>query len=288
MIDLHIHSTYSDGKNTIKEILQKANEKHLSCISITDHNTCKAYQELNEINVKKYYSGKIITGIELNTTALEIPIELLGYQFDIELMQKNLKGIYLTPEERNLLEVKRLYEKCIESKIDIGSNFVKDYSPQIYPSKYLHQTLIKNNKNKKYIDDEAWKDSLVLYRKYMSDPNSLFFVDTNDVLPHISTVIELIRKSHGKVFIPHIFEYKHNSQKILDYLLKNFEIDGIECYYSTFSEEENKALLDLCNKKKYFVSGGSDYHDINEFGIDIGIGKGNLNIPDSAILEWVK
>lgn len=50
--------------------------------------------------MKKYYSGKIIPEIELNTTVLEIPIEVLGYNIDTELMQESLKGIYLAPEER--------------------------------------------------------------------------------------------------------------------------------------------------------------------------------------------
>ena len=57
MIDLHIHTTYSDGADNLIEVLKKAEALKLEVISITDHDNCKAYRELNKINVKQYYSG---------------------------------------------------------------------------------------------------------------------------------------------------------------------------------------------------------------------------------------
>ena len=60
MIDLHMHTIYSDGTHTCTEILKKAQEKNLSHISITDHNTCKAYEELVNPEIRKVFKGKII------------------------------------------------------------------------------------------------------------------------------------------------------------------------------------------------------------------------------------
>ena len=107
MIDLHMHTHYSDGTNSVTEILQKAEELKLEYISITDHNTCEAHEELENIDVSKYYSGKIITGVELNTIVLDIPIEILGYGIDIHKIKGVLKNTYLSPEERNLYELTR-------------------------------------------------------------------------------------------------------------------------------------------------------------------------------------
>lgn len=287
MIDLHMHSTYSDGKDSVVEILKKAQKKNLSCISITDHNTCTSYQELKQTNIKEYYNGKIITGIELNTKALGIPIELLGYKIDPEIMQENLKGIYLSAEDRNCLEIKRLYESLLKFDIKIPSNFIEKYSPDKYASQYLHEAITKDEYNKKFIDNDAWKDSSILYRKYMSDPESPFFIDMNDVLPDIESIIKLIKKANGKVFIPHIFEYKHNSEKILNYILENFDIDGIECYYSSFTKQQTERLLKLCENRNLLVSGGSDYHGISEENkTDMGNGRGDLEIPDKIISNW--
>lgn len=58
MIDLHLHTKYSDGTDDIVEFLQKAEENNLDIISITDHNTVKAYYELEKLNIKNYFSRK--------------------------------------------------------------------------------------------------------------------------------------------------------------------------------------------------------------------------------------
>ena len=65
MIDLHIHTTNSDGTDSVEEILKKAEKLKLNYISISDHDTCKGYDELKNIDVESIYSGKIIPGIEL-------------------------------------------------------------------------------------------------------------------------------------------------------------------------------------------------------------------------------
>lgn len=58
MIDLHMHTKYSDGTDNIIEFLKKAEKNNLEIISITDHNTVKAYYELEKINIKDYFSRK--------------------------------------------------------------------------------------------------------------------------------------------------------------------------------------------------------------------------------------
>ena len=65
MIDLHIHTIYSDGDKSIAEILKMCEEKKLEYISITDHNTVKQYED-RLIKNDNIFSGKIINGVELN------------------------------------------------------------------------------------------------------------------------------------------------------------------------------------------------------------------------------
>lgn len=77
MIDLHMHTKYSDGSDSCIEILEKVQDRKLNVISITDHNTALAYEKLEKIDIEKYYKEKIISGIELNTKVLNIPIEIL-------------------------------------------------------------------------------------------------------------------------------------------------------------------------------------------------------------------
>ena len=286
MIDLHMHTTYSDGTDGVIAILQKAESKKLNCISITDHNVCGAYDELKEIDVKKYYSGKIIKGVELNTKVLGIPIEILGYNINPEILKGLLKDAYISNTDRNILEVKRLYEICQKENIDVGENFLENYNPDMYASKYLHGKITSNIANKGMIDEDAWGNSNIFYRKYMSNPSTKFYVNMDDVLPDFNEACEIVRKSGGMVFLPHIYEYRENSDKILQYILENHEIDGIECYYTTFTEKQHEYLLNLCKERNLLISGGSDYHGTFKPNVDMAVGFGNLSIPDSIIENW--
>ena len=121
----------------------------------------------------------------------------------------------------------------------------------------------------------------------MSNPNPLLYVEMDDIVPDFNTVYNLVKKCSGLVFIPHIFEYRENSEKILDFILSNHKIDGIECYYSTFSNEQSEKLLKICKERNLHVSGGSDYHGNNKPHIKMGIGKGNLNIPIAISNSWI-
>ncbi len=286
MIDLHTHTKYSDGTDTIEEYLIKAEKQNLSCISITDHNTCKAYEALEKIEVKNFYSGKIITGVELNTKVLSIPIEILGYNIDTKKMQKLIDENYITNEQRCKLEVERLQKCCQKANIILPEHFVEQYDASMWPSKYLHKIITQNEKNKQYIEQDAWNDSNVFYRKYMSNPSTMFYINMDDVLPDFEKASQIVREAGGLVFLPHIFEYRENSEKILEYILSHYKIDGIECYYTTFTKEQTERLLSICKERKLLISGGSDYHGKNKINVEMGIGKGNLKIENSIIENW--
>lgn len=286
MIDLHMHTIYSDGTNTCTEILKKAQNKQLSYISITDHNTCKAYDELKQLNIKELYNGKIIPGIELNTKVLGIPIEILGYGIDTDFMNQNLNKLYISNYERNRIEIERIYEICLKNNIDVGENFIKNYNPEIYASKYLHNIITKNENNRLLIDNDSWDNSNIFYRKYMSNPSTLFFVNTDDIVPDFKTASNLIKQAGGLVFLPHIYEYRDNAEKILKYILQNYSIDGIECFYTTFNEEQNNYLIKICQDRNLYMSGGSDYHGDFKPNVDMASGFGNLKVEEKIIDNW--
>lgn len=287
MLDLHMHTRYSDGSDEVSMVLEKAEKLKLKCIAITDHNTCLEYNELKDEKIRSLFSGKIIPGVELNTKVLGIPIEILGYNVDTDLLQKYIDETYMSNEERCKLEVERLYNKCISEGILLPEDFVEKYDESMYASKYLHSLITKDENNKKLIDEDSWKDSNIFYRRYMSVPTSKFFVDMDDILPSFEKASEIVKKSGGMVFIPHIFEYGENSIKILNYILDNYKFDGIECYYRNFTQEKTDFLLDICKKHNLYKSGGSDYHGKNKPGVEIGTGEGNLNVPDD-IITWAK
>jgi predicted metal-dependent phosphoesterase TrpH len=89
MIDLHVHSTFSDGRCDVKTLLEMAETNKLTTLSITDHDTIESYK----IEVPKYrgtFSGKIITGCEVIATFEEDIIEILTFGIDVLLFEKFL------------------------------------------------------------------------------------------------------------------------------------------------------------------------------------------------------
>ena len=287
MIDLHIHTIYSDGTESCETVLKKCQDLNLDYISITDHNTALAYEELEKKNIEQFYSGHIIPGIELNTKILDIPIEILGYGIDYKKMNQLVKEVYIPSSERNLIEVQRLYTKCKTYGIVLEENCLDSYSPDVFASVFFHKQITKNLKNKALISDDAWNSSKIFYRQYMSDPKTPLYVEMNDFVPDFKTVSSLIKETGGLVFLPHIYEYKNNYKIILQYILDNYKIDGIECYYSTFTEEQHKEILDICRSYNLFISGGSDFHGKIKPDVSIAKGFGNLNIPTFILNDWI-
>lgn len=286
MIDLHMHTKYSDGTDEAKEILKKVEAKGLNTISITDHNTALVYEELENMNVKDYYSGKIIPGIELNTKVLGVPIEILGYGIDYKKMNVLVNDVYISAKERNKIETKRLLDKCINIGLKLDKDCLDSYDYSMFASKFIHSQIVKYEENKKIVSEDAWNDTKVFYRKYMSNPEGPLYVEMDDFVPDFNTAADLVRKTGGLVFLPHIFEYRENSRKILNYILENYKFDGIEAYYTTFSKEQIEEVLETAKKHNLYISGGSDYHGKAKPNVDVGIGFGNLVVEDKIIDNW--
>ena len=93
MIDLHIHTVYSDGDKTVEEILKMCEEKNIECISITDHDTCKQYQD-EILKNNTIFSGRIIKGSELHAMFQNENIEILAYNINPGIIDKWCEKYY--------------------------------------------------------------------------------------------------------------------------------------------------------------------------------------------------
>ena len=102
MIDLHMHTTNSDGADSTEELLKKAESMKLKYISITDHDNCHAHEEIRDLGLEKLFSGKIITGIEMKCIYNGKSIEVLGYKYNLEKMSKWVKEFYKDKSKEKL------------------------------------------------------------------------------------------------------------------------------------------------------------------------------------------
>ncbi len=292
MIDLHIHTNCSDGSDTVEELLKKAEDRHLEYISITDHDTCEAYEKLRKINIKEIYSGKLIPGIEIKCSYQKRTIEVLGYKINTEKMQEQLNEFYKGKSREDLQKkyFNLLYEKCLKMGLTLSKKEEIEWNPKNdWASLTIYTDLKKYETNQSKVPVDMWEDFSGFNRKYCANPEHALYIDKSQDYPSLQQTIEMIKKADGLVFLPHIFKYKwvENPKKFIDEILDNYSIEGMECFYTDFSEEQTDYLIKLCNERGLLKSGGSDYHGKNKERIQLGIGYGNMKIEKEIIQEWM-
>jgi len=290
MIDLHMHTEYSDGTDSVKEILNNANEIKLEVISITDHNTCDAYQEMEKFDVSKFYNGKIVVGCEFTTSFDNRLIEVLGYGFNYVKVSEYLKNYYtkeLINERTNIL-----YNRLLDKIKELGLEFpVDDLGKKKFDNEFfereIYEELIKHDKNKEYLQEDIWNSFSDFFRKGLTNPNSKLFINHAEFKPSLEEIINLVHREGGIIFLAHPYQYKFSdTEEFLDKIYDENNFDGIECFYTTFTKKQTNYLLDFANRRNLLISGGSDYHGLNKKQHDLGIGRGNLSINSNIISKW--
>lgn len=291
VIDLHLHTNFSDGSDSVIELLENAEKLKLEVISITDHDNCKAYKELKNKEIRNKFSGKIIPGIEIKCAYGKRLIEVLGYNIDTDKMQEWVDEFYKdkTKERLQSKYFNILYEKCHKLNLTMRTKQEIPFDSETqWASVAIYNEIKSHNENKEKLPIDLWEDFNTFSKKYCGDPESIFYIDKTLDYPSIELAISKIKECDGLVFYPHLFIYKWASDRkmMINELLQRYPVDGIECLHSDFNKEEIEYLKELCKNNGYFMSGGSDYHGRNKVNIKMGIGKGNLDIQRELIEKW--
>lgn len=291
MIDMHIHTKYSDGTYTVKEVLEKAEKLGLKYISITDHDNCKAYNELKDLDIKDYYSGKIIQGIELKCLYNGRLIEILGYNYDKEILENWLNEFYKNRQRKDTQKkyFDILYNACLKIGLEMSPKETIKWNPENdWASVTVYQDIKKHEKNKERLPEDFWNEFTTFTKKYCADKEGPFYIDKKDDYPSLTDAIKAVKDANGTVIVAHVFIYKwaNDKEEFIKDLHENYDIDGFECYHSSFSEDQIDYIVKYCKNNNLLMSGGSDCHGDNKPGINLAVGKGNLNIDEEIIKSW--
>lgn len=269
-VDLHVHSTRSDGTYTPTELVNYAVEKGLSAFALTDHDTIDGIDEA--VAAAKDKPVTVIPGIEYSTEYLGRDVHIVGLFIDYK---APAFVEYLTRFKQSRID--RNHKLC-KNLQDAGIDITYDALIQMFPD-----AVITRAHYAKYLLAKGYVTSLKdAFARYVGD-HTPYFVHREKITPE--KVIQLTLKAGGVPVLAHPTLY-HLGKEQLDILvstLKSKGLIGMECIYSTFSPAEEREMKALAAKYELLPSGGSDFHGANKPGLDLGTGYGKLYVDESIM-----
>lgn len=269
-IDLHVHTSASDGTLSGKELVHHALEKGLYAIAITDHETVDAVEE-----AKKEALGTdliVIPGIELSADYLGNEIHILGYNMDYQ-KEDFLKELNILKNARALRN-EQMLQKLNEKGIEISSrNIYERFQNASITRAHIAQYLIEHG----YV-----KEKKEAFDKYIGKGRPCY---VERARPDARVVLGLIQSADGIPVLAHPLQYQLTGEELaaMVQFLKSYGLKGIEAIYSSYSIKEESDLRRLARLSGLFITGGSDFHGDIKPDIKLGTGKGNLKIPKEIL-----
>lgn len=277
LIDLHTHTVYSDGDLTPSELLDKAIEKNIGTISITDHDTILAYDEcLDATDIN------IIPGIELSAKSSIGSMHILGYGIDIH--NTSLKN-----------KMSELRNNSIYSILAVLTQLKKDYGISFDNDKITDLIVTNRSIGKldvaKLIVQQGLATSVPnAFEKYLNEVKA----NTRSTARGISyeECIDLISGAGGIPVLAHPHTLELNPHDFLIRLKKLISagLMGIEVYHNSHSKEDVEWFMKIADEFELLYSGGSDYHgETAKPDVELGTGLNeNIKIKRLTLIEQLK
>ena len=251
LTDLHMHSYYSDGTMSPREIVEDAKKRNVQLIAITDHNVLDSYNELKE--AAEEFGIKVIRGVEIDAKFEDIVVHILAYNFE---------------DNENLFNlVHKAKKELLETSIELIKRMENDYeniSSEDYEA-YDYDKRKGGWKGIHYLFDRGITSELFEGVKYYGQYKCGHeYFD----YPNVEEVVKAVHEANGYVVLAHPCNYYKNNTKeeVLEKLekFKSIGIDGVECYYPANSEMMTETCVEFCKNNDMIITVGSDSH--GEFG----------------------
>ena len=281
-IDLHTHSTASDGSFSPEEIIQAAvkltsKENNPVFLSLTDHDTVSGIESFEKAASKYKDRLTAIPGIEISTDYHGVEIHILGYNIDRKnpLLLDKLKRYRDSRDSRN--------EKIIQKLQGIGIQIsMEDIQPEKPGETIARPHIAKQLMKKKYVASvqEA-------FDKYLGNGKSCY---VERIMPTPQEAITLIQHCGGAPVLAHLMLYTKLSSLQKNSMvreLKEAGLIGIETYHSSHSPIDEEYIKSLAKEWGLIETGGSDFHGRIKPDVSLFTGKGSMDIPETILPEFL-
>ncbi|MDY3207989.1 PHP domain-containing protein [Clostridium baratii] len=264
-VDFHVHTNFSDGLLSPKDVVKRASNNGVSILAITDHDTIDGISEA--IEESKLHNIKIIPGIELSTNYNGESIHVLGYFKDNSYKEKEFVEFLDKIKNRRIHRAKEMIQKLKDVfNIKIKFEDVIKYGENVVARPHIAKAII--DAGYPYTQDYIFDNFI--------GKGKPAYIETTKIT--VKEGVDLLHKYNAIVFLAHPILI--NNSNISDFLQFNF--DGIEGVYFLNSKTQEKELLDFANKNNLLVSAGSDCH--GDFINDTRHGDiGDMNLDENYI-----
>lgn len=265
-IDLHVHTTASDGTMSPRDVVSLAAMQGLKAIALTDHDTMAGLTEAGEAG--ELLGVTIVPGIEISSDYCGREVHILGYFLDpqAEKLQDYIVWVQQSRRSRNEKMVEKLRRKGFAITLE---GVEADNPGATLGRPHIARYLVKlgavgsvKEAFRRYLDTGR---SCYVPREYIS----------------FAAGAKLIRDCGGVAVLAHPLQYGFD-RTALDALVKaaaEEKITGMEIYYTGYTQGDINKLFDLAEKYALLPTGGSDFHGENKPGVQLGTGDGKLAVP---------
>jgi len=269
-IDLHLHTTHSDGSFSPTEVIRLAHQAKVTALAITDHDIVSAVPEAFAAGAE--LGIEIIPGVEISSRLGNSELHILGYCInwqDQELNQR-LASLRESRHSRN----PQIIERLRSLGLDVTYEEVQDLAGTDSVGRpHIARVLM----DKQYVTSA--KDA---FDRYLAEGRPAF---VSRELPKPEDAIAWINAAGGVAVLAHPTWAKVTGEG-LNTLLKTLKADGlggIEVHYSTHTKRQTREYLDLAKRLDLLITGGSDFHGITKPDIEVGTGRGGLKVSENLL-----
>ena len=246
-VDLHVHTTASDGSVSPRDVVSMATMLGLKAIALTDHDTMAGLQEAGETAVLMGIS--VVPGIEISSAYGGKEVHVLGYFLDPEAapLQEYLEWVRSTRRTRN--------EKILEKLAKKGYQISLDALERSHPDAVIGRPHIAEA----LVEQGAVSSVKEAFRRYLGEGRSCYVPRE---LTSLADAASMIRSSGGVAVLAHPLQYGFTRAE-LDGLVKaaaEAKFSGMEILYTGYTQADQNKLYDLAEKYLLYPTGGSDFH----------------------------
>jgi predicted metal-dependent phosphoesterase TrpH len=249
IIDLHSHTTHSDGALSPQELVMRAQQMQIDVLAITDHDTVSAISVAKEYAQKNDIKLEIVTGVELSTSWHGFDIHILGYNMDIDdpVLLKRLAAQLQERDER----AKRICDKLARCGIE-----------NVYEDALIHANgaqISRNHIANVLVDRQVCATHQLAFSKYLGKGKRAY---ATPKWITIQTAVEWITQAGGQAVIAHPSHYDM-STKWLRRLTNEFKAAGgvaMEVTHPNMQKQTKSLLLEVALSSELLGSAGSDFH----------------------------